>query len=177
MNLSKNKIVIISIVGVVILIFFLILVGILPGLKKQTNQVKATLQFWGIYDDLSTYEAAIADFGKTYPGVEVNYRGFSNEADYETALLNALAAGKGPDIFMVRNLNLLRDITKIAPVPAIKFSLLGLRNLFPQIVESDFAPDGKNIYGLPLSIDTLALIYNQDLWNDAAITTPPKTWT
>ncbi|KKU94464.1 MAG: Extracellular solute-binding protein family 1 [Candidatus Jorgensenbacteria bacterium GW2011_GWA1_48_13] len=177
MNLSRNQKILIGAAAFLVVIFLLILVGVLPGLKKETNQIKATLQFWGVYDSMRAYEGTIADFGKIYPGVEVNYRGFSNEADYETALLNALAAGKGPDIFMVRNLNLLRDITKIAPVPAIKFSLLGLRNLFPQIVESDFAPDGKNIYGLPLSIDTLALIYNQDLWNDAAITTPPKTWT
>ncbi len=176
MNLSRNQKILIGVVAFVVIVFLLVLIGVLPGLKKETNQIKATLQFWGVYDSRQVYESAIADFGNLYPGVEVNYRGFSNEADYETALLNALAAGKGPDIFMVRNLNLLRDIAKIAPAPVTKFSLLGLRNLFPQIVESDFAPDGKNIYGLPLSIDTLALIYNQDLWNGAAITAPPKTW-
>jgi len=176
MNLTKPQIIVISSVGLVILIFLLILGGVLPGLKKKENKISVTLQFWGVADSVRAYEGAIADFSKLYPGVEVNYRGFANEDDYETALLNALASGRGPDIFMVRNMNLLRDLNKIYPVPAAKLSILGLRNLFPQIVERDFAPDGKNIYGLPLAIDTLALVYNRDLFDNAAIVTPPKTW-
>lgn len=37
-------------------------------------------------------------------------------------------------------------------------------------------PIGQKIYGLPLSIDTLALYYNTDLFANAGITEPPKTW-
>lgn len=33
------------------------------------------------------------------------------------------------------------------------------------------------IFGLPLSVDTLALFYNTDLFNTAGIAEPPKTWT
>ncbi len=33
------------------------------------------------------------------------------------------------------------------------------------------------IWGLPLSVDTLALFYNKDLLNAAGIAEPPKTWT
>lgn len=34
----------------------------------------------------------------------------------------------------------------------------------------------ENIYGLPLSIDTLALFYNKDLFNNAGIALPPAFW-
>lgn len=35
----------------------------------------------------------------------------------------------------------------------------------------------KRIFGIPLSVDTLALFYNKDLFNAASIAEAPKTWT
>jgi multiple sugar transport system substrate-binding protein len=37
-------------------------------------------------------------------------------------------------------------------------------------------PGPSQLYALPLSIDTLALVYNKDLFNSANIAYPPKTW-
>lgn len=34
----------------------------------------------------------------------------------------------------------------------------------------------KRVYGLPLSVDTLAMYYNKDLFNNAGITEPPVYW-
>lgn len=34
----------------------------------------------------------------------------------------------------------------------------------------------ENIYGLPLSVDTLVMYYNKDLFNNAGITAPPEYW-
>lgn len=34
----------------------------------------------------------------------------------------------------------------------------------------------ENVYGLPLSVDTLAMYYNKDLLNNAGIAQPPKFW-
>ncbi len=177
MNLTKNQIVILGTAGVIFVLLILILTGILPGLKKRDPRlgIKTDLEFWGIFDKADAYQGAIAAFQKTYPGVTVNYRGFTNVAEYESALLDALAAGRGPDIFMIRSSALSREINKIVPVPSTKFSLLDLRNLFPRVVEADFTQKGA-IFALPLSIDTLALFYNQDHFDQKAITSPPKTW-
>lgn len=46
----------------------------------------------------------------------------------------------------------------------------------------DYQPNPKKeaesrIFGLPLSVDTLALYYNKELLNAAGIAEPPKTWT
>ena len=176
MNLTKPQFIIIGIVVFIALILVLVFTGILPGLKKEKGGgFKADLEFWGVFDSLPAYETAIGNFRETYPDVTVNYRGFNNVRDYETTLLDSLAAGKGPDIFMIRNKALPREINKIVSVPPTKLSLLQLRNLFPQVVEADFAPQGT-IYALPLSLDTLALIYNQDVFNQAAIIAAPETW-
>ena len=34
----------------------------------------------------------------------------------------------------------------------------------------------EKVFGLPLSLDTLAMFYNKDLFNNAGITTPPAYW-
>lgn len=39
------------------------------------------------------------------------------------------------------------------------------------------SPVENKIYGLPLSVDSLALYYNRDLLDSAGIATPPATWT
>jgi multiple sugar transport system substrate-binding protein len=60
-----------------------------------------------------------------------------------------------------------------------------LKQQFVDVVASDvlrpYQADTKTapvnrIYGLPLSVDTLALFYNKDLLNAAGIAEPPSTW-
>lgn len=64
-------------------------------------------------------------------------------------------------------------------------SLKELKNSFVDVVADDvvldYQPDPKveakeHIFGLPLSVDTLALFSNKELLNAAGISTPPETW-
>ncbi len=64
-------------------------------------------------------------------------------------------------------------------------SLKELKNNFIDVVYDDVVikttnPETKEtsegIYGLPLSVDTLALYYNKDLFNNAGIPNPPTLW-
>jgi multiple sugar transport system substrate-binding protein len=65
-------------------------------------------------------------------------------------------------------------------------SLKDIKNNFADVVYNDVVvptPDATDpkiinnkVYGLPLSIDTLALYYNKDLLNNAGITAPPQYW-
>lgn len=46
------------------------------------------------------------------------------------------------------------------------------------VIKSGSGGDIKQeIYALPLAVDTLALFYNKDLFNQAKIASPPKNWT
>jgi len=64
-------------------------------------------------------------------------------------------------------------------------SLNTIKNGFADVVYQDVVIDTKDnetktvkkeVYGLPLSIDTLVLYYNKDLFNNAGITNPPAYW-
>jgi ABC-type glycerol-3-phosphate transport system substrate-binding protein len=180
MNLTKPQLIVIVTVIVIVLVFVLIFLGIVPGLKTgkdDITRIQATLNFWAIGQDKEAYDGAIAGFNKIYPNVTINIRAFASasELEYERTVLNALAAGTGPDIFMIQNGALLKELGKITPALEDRYSLLSLRRQFPQVVEEDFVYQGQ-IYALPLSIDTLVLIYNRSIFNQAGVVLPPSTW-
>lgn len=43
-------------------------------------------------------------------------------------------------------------------------------------IDAETKAQKENVYGLPLSVDTLALYYNKDLFNNAGISEPPAYW-
>ncbi len=176
MSLTKNQFIIAGITGIVVIVAILIFTGIIPGLRTSgPESIAAELSIWNVGDDESAFTAAYAAFNAKYPNVTFRYRSFSDEGAYEAALLDALAAGTGPDIFVVRNDKVIRHQNKMLPASSITMGLPELRATFPQVVEKDFFGTG-GLYGLPLSIDTLALIYNRDLFDDAGVSAPPRTW-
>lgn len=180
MNLTKPQLVIVAAVGVIIVVFVLIFLGVIPGLQNSSTdptKIKATLNFWGIGDASSAYGGIFSAFKTTYPNVTINYRGFTDEDSYNSTLLNALVSGQGPDIFMVRNADFFKDANKMSPVAPTQFSITQLKQLFPQVVASDFSYQ-NNVFALPLSVDTLALVYNRNIFDQGAIPLPTswKTW-
>lgn len=166
--------------GVIAFVIFLTVILIIRNLGGGGSNQPVTLQFWGVFDQKSVYDPIIRDFQAQNPNVRIVYRSFSYE-DYERSLLDALAAGTGPDIFMMHNTWLPKHGDKITPLPE-EFpeygSLMTLKDFQDQFVDvaaQDLVSNNK-IYGLPLYIDTLALYYNKDLLNNAGITRPAQTW-
>ena len=176
MNFSKNQTIII--ISVISIIAFFIIAFVFfgreggGGLGGDSGE-QIELSFWGVED-----ESAIRKLTELYaianPGVRISYQQF-DESNYEKSLLNALASGQGPDIFMIHNSWLPKHYDKIAPIKD-QLSLTNFsNNLFPGVVEQDFVKD-NTIYALPLYVDTLAFIYNKDYFDAKAVALPPKTW-
>jgi multiple sugar transport system substrate-binding protein len=172
--MSRRQILIFGGLVAVAVIAILILTGVIPGLRPTSERQGVALEVWGVFDDIRAFEAAFAAYSQLRPNVELRYRQFSPET-YETDLLNALAAGRGPDIFMFHNTWLPKHGAKIVPAPADRLPLAEFQSLFPRVIEQDFAPDGR-IYALPLYLDTLALLYNKDIFDNKGLALPPKTW-
>ncbi len=153
-----------------ILIF--IILGILFFGKKPPAP-KITLVVWG-FDEKEAFAKIFADYHKLRPNVKILYfkKDFRN---YETELIDALASGKGPDVFPIKNTWVLRHKNKLAFAPKNLISPAKLKNYFCDVVAQDFVVQDK-IYGLPLSVDSLVLFWNRKLFNNAGIALPPQTW-
>lgn len=144
---------------------------------KQTNPNKYTikLEIWGLFDNQDAFFDIIENYRRVNPNISnISYRKMSPDT-YKKDLLEALASGQGPDIFLIQNNWLPIFADKIIPAPGTVLMEQKFRNDFVDVVADDFLNSGK-IYAVPLSVDTLGLYYNKDLFNEAGITAPPRKW-
>ncbi len=174
MQLTRTQLIILGAGAFIVLLFALIFLGVIPGLQTGNEEVRAKLVFWGTYDAPSAFAGVFDAYKKVRPGVEIEYREV-NPATYETELINALASANPPDFFMLQSSWLPKYYDKVRPLDPRALSYETFRGLFPDVVRQDFAPDNV-IYALPLYVDTLALYYNEALFDQAGIALPPKNW-
>ncbi len=132
------------------------------------------LVWWKPFDDPRYIQPLVEEFQRAFPQIRVTYVQ-KNIETYEDELIDALAAGSGPDIFSLHNDWLPKHKEKLAPAPSAVLSLREFRENFVAVAAADFLADDK-IYGLPLAVDVLALYYNKDLLASAGIPRPPETW-
>ncbi|MBD3282263.1 MAG: extracellular solute-binding protein [Candidatus Portnoybacteria bacterium] len=152
----------------------IIIVLIIFGLIKNPRPTPAHLEIWSVYEDRDDIKELIEEYEDANSHIKIEFKEKSFET-YEEELINAFAADRGPDIWMMHNTWLAKHQDKIKKMPSDLMSLAQLRQRFVDIIEFDMVRDG-DIYGLPLYVDTLALFYNKDLLNSAGISSPPKTW-
>ena len=163
-----------GVVGLLVLILILALAGV--GRKELAPDL-ASLEFWGIEDDEEVWRKVIDEFRKEYSHITVTYRRFPADS-YEETLVNRLAEGKGPDVFVLKNSWVAKHRDKIFPLPAESNPLPSseLKRIFADDPATALlAPKGE-LLGLPIFIDSLALFYNKDIFDGVGIAQPPATW-
>lgn len=151
---------------------------VIPGRKGCSPAAqKYELTMWGVFDEDDIWNSLLLGFKGAGGNVTLTYKQIPY-ADYEKELLNAFAAGRGPDIFMMHHTWLPKFADKITPAPQDEgwLTYSQYRDMFVDVVSDDFTRSRSDIYGIPLYVDTLALFYNRDLFNSAGIAEPPKTW-
>ena len=165
----------------IIILVLVFLIGSGFGCRDPYEKEEITLTFWNLWDDSGQWKDLIEEYERDNPNIKIRYYK-KNFLEYEEELLGALAAGKGPDIFVVNNSWMPRYSDKINPISQELITdsqkLITERKFKEQFVDVayyDFVFDGK-IYAVPFSVDTLALYYNKDFFNTVGIPEPPKTW-
>jgi multiple sugar transport system substrate-binding protein len=154
------------------LLVFAVLIA--TGTIRLTKKIKKTeLSVWG-FDTPAAWEKITAKYHADHPEVTVTYRAIS-PAEYEIALLNGLAAGQGPDLFMIMDTWLPRHGNKMIPAPADIATTATFDANFPRAATEQLTYNGA-AYALPLYMDTYAVIYNKDLFDKAGIAFPPSSW-
>lgn len=146
------------------------------GFKKPNpKQYNLKLEIWGLFDDRDAYSDIFENYKKLNPNVvEIEYKKLTPDT-YKKELLEALASGQGPDIFLIHNTWLSSFGDKVIPASAEVLTEKKFRDDFVDVAAADFIREGR-IYAVPLSVDSLGLYYNKDLFNEAGITAPPKDW-
>ncbi|MDO8499853.1 MAG: extracellular solute-binding protein [bacterium] len=166
---------------------------------EQAATQPVVLEYWTVFDDVDALTVLINKYRAVRPNITVNLRQLRMDEFYPR-LLEALAEDKGPDIISVSNRAIKATANKLAKMPAsfsdttmvvtqgtlnsttkvntTQISLPDVNRLdkeYVQAVKKD-AAIGSDVYGLPLSMDTMAIYYNKDLLDRSGVAEPPKTW-
>ncbi len=151
--------------------------------KKAPAALKVELVYYKLFDQEDLMRPLIQQYQATHPNVTIKYKKFENQEDYYRTILNELAEGEGPDIFSVPNYWIKKNAKKISALPTKMGSPKDFADTFVSVAEKDlvFADprDGETkVFGLPMSVDTLALYYNKGLYEDRVPSRgkPAPTW-
>lgn len=138
------------------------------------------LNFYFVYDNTDAFQEQIQAFQSKNPGTIVKTKKFVNLEEYEDLIINEIAEGEGPDVFMVHNSWMTKHYKKLLPLP-IDQPIAGTADLFRQTFFQSASDDliiDEQIYGMPLAIDNLAIFYNKSYFKDLLATTdhPGDLW-
>lgn len=160
---------------IIAVLWVLVWFGVIPGLSGGTKiKQKLNLTVWGVDGDEVAIRGVINAFAGANPGSEIVYEKKS-PGSYKQELIRAFAAGNGPDIFGIHHTWVDEYSDILYPAPSSIFSQIEFSDKFLDVARADFVR-GPSVYGVPLYVDTLALYYNNDLFNSAGIVLPPANW-
>ena len=95
-------------------------------------------------------------------------------ATYQNELINAMASGSGPDLFLVSQDGITLFSDKITAIP---FSAVSQSTFTSSYIDEGrlfLTPTGS--LALPLSVDPLVMYWNRDLLANAGVAQPPASW-
>ncbi len=167
--------------------------------EQKTAVRPVTLTYWTVFNDVTQLKALAEEYRRVRPYVTVKVRKVRYD-EFDRLFANALADDVGPDVVSMHTRWLRKYTRRLSPMPrsvnmARVFkaggiggdgievqeetvgmpSVSSVRNDYVKTVAEDVVV-GNKVYGLPLSIDTLAIYYNKDLLDRAGVPTPPRSW-
>ncbi|MBU4353176.1 extracellular solute-binding protein [Candidatus Parcubacteria bacterium] len=173
--MSKFQIIVVSVSVAVGVIAVLMFAGIIPGFRGGgTSGIKTEITIWGIFSE-KKLTPLFSDFNNENLLFSINYVGKAPDI-YENELIDALASGKGPDVWIFTQDMILRHKNKVFAVPFEYFKERSFRDSFIDSAELFLDTQNKNIIGFPLAVDPIVLYWNRDLFSSAGIAMPPRYW-
>lgn len=171
-KLKTFQIVVLGIFVVLILLGLLGFSGKLPLPTKPQDINYGEVVLWGTIP-ANIVQTAIADKLRSERSVTIKYVE-KNKVNFDRDFVEALASGTGPDLFMLGQDDLLRNLNKIALIPYQNVSERTFKDTFIQ--EGDMFLEPGGITALPFTIDPLVMYWNRDLFTNAGIVAPPTKW-
>ena len=138
-------------------------------------QAQTTIEVWHYFADSKGMEYVVEEFNSTHTDVQVDSR-YIHFSELENQITKGLMSGNIPDVLITGSDTLakwaengaLLDITDRA-------EQWGMKDKFFTGAWESGMYEGK-LYALPQNINTLAIFYNKDLFEEAGLSGVPNTW-
>ena len=162
-----------------LIVIALIVFGIskLFGGKSSTKSAQTgetiTLTYYGLWEPSSVMKPLIDEFEKENPGIKISYQ-LQSPQDYQDRVLTALEGQNSPDIVRLHSTWLPLFAKSLFPAPANTVSSTEMSTNFYPIVSKTLIA-GTQVYGVPMTMEGLALYMNNAMFQQKSLTAP-KTW-
>ena len=138
---------------------------------QGTSNTVGSITVWGTLDQgaFSTVIRQASENTGELSGVVYEQK---DVATYDTELTNALANGQGPDLFLMREDQAMKNMGKVFIIP---YEILS-RSEFESTFAAAAAPflTSTGVEAIPLNVDPLVLYWNRDLLASAGYVRPPQ---
>lgn len=171
---NKNKYLIIGIFVIIFIFIFLLMIRFFLSSRKSGDK-KTTLTYWGLWEDESVFKPLIADYERANTKIQIKYKKLSPKDYRQKLLARDEKTQDRPDIFRYHNTWIPSIRQVLAELPKKVMTNTEFEKTFYPVAAVDLKI-GDSYYGLPLEVDGLVLIYNDDLFKKAGIETSPRTW-
>ena len=128
---------------------------------------------WGTIDSRIVNDT-IEDLRESYRDLESITYVEKSESTYIQQLVEALASGVGPDVFMLSADQTLSQSDRIIVIPYDTYSERTFKDTFIELGELFLVNDG--IQAFPLTVDPMIMYWNRDIFSRSGVAQPPKFW-
>ncbi len=165
--------IIIIVVFIALAIFgVLVFSGAIPLGSKNTTGGQGTVVLWGTVKNEAIL-SMLEDFNRVNTTFMLKYVQKSPDT-FDQDLLEALAAGTGPDMFLLPNNLAFHYANKIYPIPYQSYPVASFQKAFAGA--GDVFLSSKGMLAFPIAIDPLVMYYSRSILDANAIVYPPVFW-
>jgi ABC-type glycerol-3-phosphate transport system substrate-binding protein len=172
-NLSALQVGLLFLSGFAAVFAVLVFAGVIPWFGGKSSQFKGEVVLWG-----TTPEAAVRSFFEDFNEAhenEFSVRYVAKSVDtFDTALVEALASGIGPDMIFLPHDLVIRHQDKVLLLPYESFSLRNFKDTF--IDAGELYTDSQGIIAFPITVDPLVMYWNKDFLSSHGRAVPPRFW-
>lgn len=144
--------------------------------EGKSEKITLNLALWD-EEAREIIDNVVSDFEEQHSNVSVNVT-YTPWSDYWTKTRTSLAGGKGPDVFWINGHYFypfaMNGFIKSLQ-PYIEEENLDV-SVYPETLIDLYSTEGE-LYGMPHFLDTIALFYNKELFDEQGIDYPDETWT
>jgi multiple sugar transport system substrate-binding protein len=165
--MSKFQIILLTVFGL-----FIIGAVLIFSMSRGSGTAAVNLTVWG---PMSEYDFQTLTGNATFKANNINTTYVQESpATFDADFTEALAEGRGPDIVILNQANLLQEESKLSLIPYTSINQADFSNTF--IEEGNLFAATNGVYALPLQVDPMVMYSNKELLDTAGIATPLAYW-
>lgn len=172
-SLRPFQIIIIAVFAVLAIVAVFLLMNFQGQQQAEEQRFGRGIVIWGSLPS-DTMKAVLGELGKQDKAFEsVSYRRV-NASSFDETFVNAIAEGRGPDVVLLSNTDIVKHRSKLLAISYESIDLRQFRDDYIDGAEIFAFQDG--VYALPLGVDPLVMYWNRDLFATGGLAQPPTTW-